>query len=594
VTAPLKCEAPGGNPAFRRQTTFDKSKSKSSGPEDGPPELVGIRCSARHCSRVFQPGGSGVGRGSAAMSRQAIAAALARQDLCAGERLVAFSLASFADRENRAWPGAAVAAARAGLGKSRYLQAREQLVRGGLVTVADAATGRGRASTLALTFADAGPWWDGEINPELFEAVLGYSRARGPARLLLAGMAALADEDGVVEDLTTEQLCKAVGLADRTYRRARRALLGSGELILISGVGGRGNTNRWEIPDPQAVAGEAIQSSAARRVPPPAGARPLVAAVTAVGMASSSTSRELATGGVAESNCRAEIVAMGKGGQGRTLSPGNRPTLTGVSGQKSGHDRTLSPQNRPILTGVSGVKGGQDQTLFGETPAERAVKTPAKTPAPIARAGKEPQNRRTKEHPPTPLKGGGRRTRSRSRRPTQPGGAEDAADGSTSTSTRSAARSAYRDRLTTPTGTVVAKRLGRSRADIMHTVRLLDLPDEAIQLIDSGELTKGHGKALLTEPDHHRRRTLAGRAADAGWSIRTLEAEISRAAQPRQSPLEAHPDHCASAVRLQDAIIKATGCDARARPHRHGYQVIMDQAAADRLAKLLDADSAAP
>jgi ParB family chromosome partitioning protein len=143
------------------------------------------------------------------------------------------------------------------------------------------------------------------------------------------------------------------------------------------------------------------------------------------------------------------------------------------------------------------------------------------------------------------------------------------------------------------TGAVLAKRLGRSRADIVHTVRLLDLPVEAIELIDAGVLTKGHGKALLTEPDHHSRRTLARRAADAGWSIRTLEAEISRAAQPRQPPPEPHPDHRAAAARLQDAIIRATGCDARARPHQRGYQVIMDQVAADRLAKLLDADSTA-
>ncbi len=49
------------------------------------------------------------------VSRQAIAAALAREDLAGGERLVAFSLASFAGRDGRAWPGAPAAAARAGL-----------------------------------------------------------------------------------------------------------------------------------------------------------------------------------------------------------------------------------------------------------------------------------------------------------------------------------------------------------------------------------------------------------------------------------------------------------------------------------------------
>jgi hypothetical protein len=70
-----------------------------------------------------------------------------------------------------------------------------------------------------------------------------------------------------------------------------------------------------------------------------------------------------------------------------------------------------------------------------------------------------------------------------------------------------------------------------------------------------------------------------------------VEAEIARDEQRRPRP-EPHPDHRAAAARLQDAITKATGCDARGRPHQRGYQVILDQAAADRLAKLLDADSA--
>ena len=162
------------------------------------------------------------------MSRQAIAAVLARTDLASGERLVALSLASFAGRENRAWPGAPAASARAGLSRSRYQQAREQLVARGLVAVDERVTGRGRASTVTLLFADAGPWWDGDINVELFEAVLTYSPVRGPERLLLATMAALADERGDVCDLSTEQLCAAAGIADRTYRRARTALLESG------------------------------------------------------------------------------------------------------------------------------------------------------------------------------------------------------------------------------------------------------------------------------------------------------------------------------------------------------------------------------
>jgi hypothetical protein len=181
------------------------------------------------------------------MSREAIAAGLARTDLSSGERLVAFSLASFADRENLARPGTPAAAARAGMERSGYLEARDRLVRRGLLVVEVAAKGRGKASTLALPFAAEGPWWDGDINAELFE-------------------------------VTTEQLCAAAGISDRTYRRMHGPLLASGELVVHSSTGGRGNANRWEIPDPRAGTAAAAPRSR-RRVAPPAGVRPLIATI---------------------------------------------------------------------------------------------------------------------------------------------------------------------------------------------------------------------------------------------------------------------------------------------------------------------------
>jgi hypothetical protein len=320
------------------------------------------------------------------MSREAIAAVLARTDLASGERLVALSLASFAGRENRAWPGAPAASARAGLSRSRYQQAREQLVVRGLVAVDERVTGRGRASTVTLLFADAGPWWDGDINVELYEAVLSYSGARGPERLLLATMAAVADEHGEVRELSTEELCAAAGIADRTYRRARAALLASGQLELISGTGGRGNTNVWSVRDPREI-GDARTTRAPRRVAPPAGARPLVASA-------------------ASPHVQEQAAPDIKGGQDRTLTAEKCPVLTGVSGSKGGQDRTVSPEECPVLTGVSGSKGGQGQTLLFETPAETPAKTPAETPATNARAGSEPLNPRTREDPPSPPEGG--------------------------------------------------------------------------------------------------------------------------------------------------------------------------------------------
>lgn len=134
----------------------------------------------------------------------------------------------------------------------------------------------------------------------------------------------------------------------------------------------------------------------------------------------------------------------------------------------------------------------------------------------------------------------------------------------------------------------LARRLGRSRSDLAHTVRLLELPDQAIDLIDDGRLSKGHGKALLTEPDHDRRRELAHHAADSGWSVRRLEAEMARDAQPHEKRPTPHPDHVAAATALEDSLGHALRATVHARPHKEGFQLLLDLAATNRLVELLE------
>ena len=69
----------------------------------------------------------------------------------------------------------------------------------------------------------------------------------------------------------------------------------------------------------------------------------------------------------------------------------------------------------------------------------------------------------------------------------------------------------------------VGRRVGRSRVAISNLIRLLDLPEEALELIERGELTEGHGRALLLCKDHAARRSLALEARDGGWSVRETE-----------------------------------------------------------------------
>ena len=69
----------------------------------------------------------------------------------------------------------------------------------------------------------------------------------------------------------------------------------------------------------------------------------------------------------------------------------------------------------------------------------------------------------------------------------------------------------------------LGRRVGRSRVSISNHLRLLDLPDDVLDLLDTGALTFAHGRALLLCDDHSTRRELARRAVAEGWSKRELE-----------------------------------------------------------------------
>jgi ParB family transcriptional regulator, chromosome partitioning protein len=80
----------------------------------------------------------------------------------------------------------------------------------------------------------------------------------------------------------------------------------------------------------------------------------------------------------------------------------------------------------------------------------------------------------------------------------------------------------------------LARRIGRSRPAVSNLIRILDLPDEALALLESGELSEGHGRALLGASGNDVRRSLARDAAKSGWSVRETENRVKLASQPRQ------------------------------------------------------------
>jgi ParB family chromosome partitioning protein len=127
----------------------------------------------------------------------------------------------------------------------------------------------------------------------------------------------------------------------------------------------------------------------------------------------------------------------------------------------------------------------------------------------------------------------------------------------------------------------VGRRVGRSRVAISNMVRMLDLPDEALAMVERGELTGGHGRALLLCRDHTQRLRLARRARDEGWSVRVTEdrareAEDDSKQRGSREPVVIHPDLADSIGAAEDALAAALGREVRIKPRAGGYRVEFD------------------
>ena len=69
----------------------------------------------------------------------------------------------------------------------------------------------------------------------------------------------------------------------------------------------------------------------------------------------------------------------------------------------------------------------------------------------------------------------------------------------------------------------LAKILSKSRSAITNTIRLLDLPKEVQELVDEGNLSAGHARAILAVPSEDGRIRLARKVADERLSVRQTE-----------------------------------------------------------------------
>jgi ParB family chromosome partitioning protein len=147
----------------------------------------------------------------------------------------------------------------------------------------------------------------------------------------------------------------------------------------------------------------------------------------------------------------------------------------------------------------------------------------------------------------------------------------------------------------------VGRRIGRSRVAVSNLLRLLELPDEAIEMLEEGLLSEGHGRALLLAEGHDARRRLARECREQQWSVRTLEERArdgNAAGTARKGGARGaagtHPDQLQAAQDIAAALGRALGAEVKVRPARGGYRAEMAFASPEEALELANRLATAP
>jgi ParB family chromosome partitioning protein len=113
----------------------------------------------------------------------------------------------------------------------------------------------------------------------------------------------------------------------------------------------------------------------------------------------------------------------------------------------------------------------------------------------------------------------------------------------------------------------LSERVGRSKPAVSNKLRLLELPEDVLAMVERGELSEGHARAVLAVPDQAERRRFARKIVAQGMSVRAAE-RAARWSGARTKPRKKTPVDPALAARVRSGLARVTGLQVRVAPGR--------------------------
>ena len=134
----------------------------------------------------------------------------------------------------------------------------------------------------------------------------------------------------------------------------------------------------------------------------------------------------------------------------------------------------------------------------------------------------------------------------------------------------------------------IGERVGRSRAAVSNTLRLLSLSPPIQEALEAGDLSAGHARALLGVKDPALAEHLAERVVAEGWSVRRLEEAVraARGSEAEQRPKSQVVPRPAAIIELEHRLAEQLGTKVRINYRNNKGQVVLRFAGLDQLEEI--------
>ena len=134
----------------------------------------------------------------------------------------------------------------------------------------------------------------------------------------------------------------------------------------------------------------------------------------------------------------------------------------------------------------------------------------------------------------------------------------------------------------------VATRVGKSRSAVSNILRLLQLPAAIQGMVERGELSAGHARALLTVDDAGYAAHIAEKAALEGWSVRQVEDAVRARVEAGETPraATARPMRPAAIIELEQRLTDELGAKVKITYGKRGGKLMVNYGSLDDLERI--------